>query len=164
MSVLKIFQFTLLKCSINTYLISIPWEYYAHFAGTLCSAKPPLWVYNNTGKETLMPFLTLHSRSQLFTKNPLLQWPASFVLLFAAFMRQWFLSPTFQKHLFTFYLLLYTRKASVVLNWKVILIPGEVFFDPGKKISFLQVWFHPFIFCFRESKMLSSERLGEKTW
>lgn len=63
------FQFILLKCSINTYTISFPWEYWAHFAGTLCSVEPQMWVDNNTEEEALISFLALHDKSQLFTEK-----------------------------------------------------------------------------------------------
>lgn len=153
-----------MKCSINTYLISVPGEYYAHFAGTLCSVKPRLWVDNNAEKEALISFLALHSKSPLFTEKSSVTVTSKLHFnVCSSYETMIFMRPIFRKHLFTFYLLLYSQNVSFALNWKLILISGEVLFWCLKQNLIPAALVSLFILCFRELKMLSSERLGDKT-
>lgn len=128
--VLKIFQLTVLKCSINTYLISLPREYHAHFAGTVCSAKLQLWVDNNTENEPPVSFLALEKKIQIFTEKCSITVTNRFRFNVWTFMRLCFLSLTLRKPLFSFYLLFFffCQNFSFMLNCKVILISGGVLF------------------------------------
>lgn len=164
--VLKIFQLTVLKCSINTYLISLPREYHAHFAGTVCSAKLQLWVDNNTENEPPVSFLALEKKIQIFTEKCSITVTNRFRFNVWTFMRLCFLSLTLRKPLFSFYLLFFfflskfffhvKLQSHIDFWWGFVLI---LEMKPHSSSSTFAS-----IFCFRESQMLSSERLGDKTW
>lgn len=164
--VLKIFQLTVLKCSINTYLISLPREYHAHFAGTVCSAKLRLWVDNNTENEPPVSFLALEKKIQIFTEKCSITVTNRFHFNVWTFMRLCFLSLTLRKPLFSFYLLFFfflskyffhVKLQSHIDFWRGFVLILEM--KPHSSSSIFAS-----IFCFRESQMLSSEWLGDKTW